>query len=485
MKILLTGANGYIGKRLLPLLIRQGHDVVALVRSPSRLKIAPEFLDHVEVYIGDLMVAGTLNELPKDIDAAYYLVHSMARHKKNFMEQEKRCAENFVKALEKTKVQQIIYLGGIANADQLSPHLLSRRNVEDILGSSEIPLTILRAGIIFGAGSASFEIIRDLVEKLPVMVAPKWVATKSQPIAVIDVLFYLTEVLGNRKCFNETFDIGGPDRMSYKEMLYRFAKLRGLKRYIIQVPVLTPKLSSYWLFFVTSTNFYLAQALVESLKCEAVCENERIQEIIPHKCLGFEEAMQLAFTKIEQNDVISSWKDAMSGSSLDPSLSQYFEIPKHGCLSDIEKVTFKRDPKDVIDRVWKIGGNNGWYYMDWAWEARGLLDLFFGGVGLRRGRTSPVDIHEGDSLDFWRVLVANKEAGRLLLYAEMKVPGEAWLEFKVNKHPSGGELVQTATFRPRGVLGRLYWYGLLPFHRLIFTGMATTIAQGSDDSRSA
>jgi len=431
MKVLLTGANGYIGKRLLPQLIRQGHTVVALVRSRSRLKIPEKFQPHVEVYEGDLLKPETLQNLPRDLDAAYYLVHSMARKQHDFTEQERHSAENFVAALKPTNARQIVYLGGIANAEELSPHLQSRRNVERILQGSGIPTTILRAGIILGAGSASFEIIRDLVEKLPIMVAPRWVATLSQPIAIVDVLYYLTHVLLNEKCYDQTFDIGGPEKMSYKEMMLRFAKLRGLKRHIIEVPVLTPKLSSYWLIFVTSTNFYLAQALVESLKCEAVCSESRIQEILPHKCLSFDEAVKLAFDKIEQNKVLSSWKDTMTGSALSPDLSPYFEIPKHGCLTDIERVPIAGNPDEVVDRIWKIGGKTGWYFMDWAWEIRGLIDILFGGVGLRRGRTDPMQIHQGDALDFWRVLAADREEGRLLLYAEMKVPGEAWLEFKV------------------------------------------------------
>ena len=477
MKVLLTGANGYIGKRLLPLLVRQGHKVVTLVRSPYRLTIPDEFQEQVEIYVGDLLKPETLKDLPKDIDAAYYLVHSMARKEKDFAKQEQRCAQNFVEMIKQTKIKQIVYLGGIANAEKLSSHLKSRKNVEDILIECEIPCTILRAGIIFGAGSASFEIIRDLVEKLPIMVAPRWVATQSQPIAIVDVLYYLSHVLLNEKCFNQTFDIGGPETMSYKEMLYRFAKLRRLKRYIIQVPVLTPKLSSYWLIFVTSTNFYLAQALVDSLKCEAVCSENRIQNILPHKSLTFDEAVKLAFSKIEQNDVLSSWKDAMSGSDLDPNLSRYFEIPKHGCLSDQEKVSFSGSVEDVVEKIWKIGGKTGWYYMDWAWKIRGFIDILFGGVGLRRGRTDSNNIHRGDSLDFWRVLVADRHQGRLLLYAEMKVPGEAWLEFNVDHENGGGILTQTATFRPRGILGRLYWYILLPFHKLIFTGMARQLAR--------
>lgn len=472
MKILLTGANGYIGTRLLLLLLHEGHEVAACVRSPYRFRIPEGFEDKIQIYAADLKDANSLDCLPKDIDVAFYLVHSMAHKNQNFMKEELLCAKNFVKALKKTKAKQIIYLGGISNAEKLSPHLQSRKNVENELMKCGIPYTILKAGIIFGSGSASFEIIRDLVEKLPIMIAPKWVSTLSQPIAIFDVLFYLTHAIGNEKCYNKIFDIGGPDKMSYKDMLYRFAKHRRLKRTIFVVPVLTPRLSSYWLYFVTSTNFYLAQALVDSLKCEAVCSENQIAEAIPHKCLSFDEAVERAFDKIEQNAVISSWKDSMSGSALTPDLTQYMQIPKHGCLTDVEQVSFGCPRENIVEAVWNIGGKKGWHYMNWAWSLRGFIDQLFGGVGLRRGRTNPVKIRRGDSLDFWRVLVADRDEGRLLLYAEMKLPGEAWLEFKVGEK----ELTQTATFRPKGLLGRLYWYVLLPFHRLIFKGMARNIA---------
>jgi uncharacterized protein YbjT (DUF2867 family) len=291
MKILLTGANGYIGTRLLPRLIDEGHEIYALVRSRSRIEIPEKFQSQLHVIEADLLNPSSLLKIPADIDAAYYLVHSMS-YSQNFSELEAASAKNFVSRLENTQAKQIIYLSGLSNEAHLSRHLTSRKRVGEILKMGKIPVTILMAGIIIGSGSASFEIIRDLVEKLPIMVAPKWLKQLTQPIAISDVLAYLTLVLGNPACFGQSFEIGGPDVMSYKELLLNFAKMRGLKRKIFTVPVLTPRLSSYWLFFVTSTSFSLARFLVESLINNAVCKENRIQKLFPRKLLSYEEALQ-------------------------------------------------------------------------------------------------------------------------------------------------------------------------------------------------
>lgn len=477
MKILLTGANGYIGVRLLPVLVEEGHEVVAIVRSASRLSLPKHLYGKITIVEGDLLKPESLDVIPHDIDVAYYLVHSMGTQSSGFSELEKECAENFNQAIQRTNAKQIIYLSGLSQGEELSEHMSSRHRVEDILRSSTIPVTILRAGIIIGSGSASFEIIRDLVEKLPVMIAPRWVYSRCQPIAIADVIFYLQSVMGLAETYGQTFEIGGPDKLTYREMLLDFAKIRGLKRFILPVPVLTPYLSSLWLFFITSTNFSIAKALVKSLKSDAVCKEERIKELIPHKCYDYETAIRRAFVKIEQNAVVSSWKDAMIRSKLQPELSEYLEVPKFGCLSETCDLTFSTSKDKVLQRLWSIGGMNGWFYMDWAWTIRGWLDRIFGGVGLRRGRTDPVRIHAGDALDFWRVLVADKEEGHLLLYAEMRVPGEAWLEWKVTGDENGTRIIQTATFRPIGLLGRLYWYGLFPVHKFIFYGMCANIGK--------
>lgn len=478
MKILLTGANGYIGTRLLPLLAENGHEIYALVRSRFRIEIPDKFRSQIHIIEGDLLVPASLAKIPNDIDAAYYLVHSMTYSKK-FSELETASAKNFKERIEKTNAKQIIYLSGLSNENQLSRHLTSRKRVGEILREGKIPVTILMAGIIIGSGSASFEIIRDLVEKLPVMIAPKWLKNLTQPIAVRDVLSYLTLVLGDPSCFNQSFEIGGPDVLSYKQLLLKFAKVRGLKRWIIPVPVLTPRLSSLWLYFVTSTSFSLARSLVDSLTNNAICKENRIQTLFPKQLLTYKEAVQLSFTRIEEDWVPSSWKDSMSGSSLNPDLSSYIRVPRHGTLTDRQTVPFSCPVDEVQLRIWSLGGDKGWLTMNWAWSLRGFLDKLVGGIGLRRGRTHRTHLKTGDALDFWRVLLADEKKRRLLLYAEMKLPGEGWLEFEViPNEKGGGTLQQTVTFRPNGLWGRCYWYGLYPFHILIFKKLAKALANG-------
>jgi uncharacterized protein YbjT (DUF2867 family) len=438
-----------------------------------------KFQSQFHVIEADLLNPSSLLKIPTDIDAAYYLVHSMSYSQK-FAELETTSAKNFVERLDQTNAKQIIYLSGLANEANLSRHLTSRKQVGELLKSGKVPVTIVMAGIIIGSGSASFEIIRDLVEKLPIMIAPKWLKQLTQPIAVRDVLAYLTLVLGNPACFNESFEIGGPDVMSYKELLLNFAKMRGLKRKIFTVPFLTPRLSSYWLFFITSTSFSLARFLVDSLINNAVCKENRIQKIFPRKLLTYEEALQIAFTRIEEDWVPSSWKDTLSGSSLNPDLSIYVHVPRFGILKDQRMVRFSCSPEEVQKRVWSLGGSEGWHAMNWAWKFRGFIDRLVGGIGLRRGRTHSTRLRVGDALDFWRVLLADEKNRRLLLYAEMKLPGEAWLEFEIIPHKTepGGILRQTATFRPNGIWGRFYWYSLYPFHAFIFGPMAKHIAKG-------
>lgn len=474
MKVLLTGANGYIGRRLLLRLLEQNHSVICLVRSAKRIHIPDHFINSVQLLEADLLNPKSLEKIPNDLDAAYYLVHSMSTSAGKFSELEAESATNFKDCLSKTKTKQIIYLSGLVNEKNLSKHLSSRKNVEIILRQGRVPVTTLMAGIIIGSGSASFEIIRDLVEKLPVMIAPKWTKNLTQPIAIRDVLDYLILVLGHDKCIDQRFEIGGPDVMSYKELLLKFAEIRELKRWIITVPVLTPKLSSYWLYFITSASFFLAQSLVESLKNNAICKENEIQKIFPEKTtFNFETSVRRAFERLEQDRVPSSWKDAVGGSPLGADFTIYLKVPEHGVFVDVQKISFKQSENVIEDRIWSLGGETGWLYWNWAWHLRGFIDKIFGGTGLRRGRTSPHLLKEGDALDFWRVLVADRTRHRLLLYAEMKLPGEAWLELKLERQT----LIQTATFRPQGVWGRLYWYLLLPFHNFIFRGLAKAICK--------
>ncbi|TVR41906.1 MAG: SDR family oxidoreductase [Bacteroidia bacterium] len=474
MKILLTGATGYIGKRLLPVLVDQGHVVVCSVRDKNKFHPERSVRDKIQIIENDLTKKESLDNIPKDIDFAYYLVHSMAATKK-YEELEKQSAINFREALNKTNVRQVIYLSGIVNSQTLSRHLKSRKNVETELAKGTYSLTTVRAGIIIGSGSASFEIIRDLVEKLPVMIAPQWLKTKCQPIGITDVIKILTGVLNNKKTFNKSFDIGGDEVLTYKEMLLQFASVRGLKRYIRTVPVMTPRLSSYWLYFVTSTSYKLATSLVDSMKVEVVASDNEILELLGIKPLSYKESIQRAFKKIEQNSIVSSWKDSTVSGRLEYKISDYIKVPEFGCFKDIQRRDIEHIPS-CKNKIWRIGGETGWYYANWLWEVRGFLDKVFGGVGLRRGRTNPVNIQAGDTLDFWRVLYADKEEGRLLLFAEMKLPGEAWLEFQIED----GYLVQTATFRPKGLLGRLYWLSVFPFHRFIFRGLITELT-GKDN----
>lgn len=472
MKILLTGANGYIGMRLLPNLLEMGHEVVCAVRDEKRLSVDAKTRAKIDVVEIDFLDDTKDQQLPKDIDAAYYLIHSMASSVTDFDEKEAIAAKNFNALLANTHCKQVIYLSGIVNDKQLSKHLSSRKNVEDILYQGPFQLTVLRAGIIVGSGSSSFEIIRDLCEKLPVMITPKWVLTKTQPIAIRDVILFLTKVLGNTETYGQSFDIGGPDVLTYKDMLHRYAKVRGFKNWIFTVPVMTPKLSSYWLYFVTSTSYKLAVNLVDSMKMEVVARDNRLQKMLGIHPHTYEEAIEMAFKKIEQNLVVSSWKDSIASGQIKDDLENYIQVPKYGVLQDKKTLPIS-DEAAVLENIWRIGGETGWYYGNWLWKFRGFLDKLVGGPGLRRGRTHPDKLNPGDALDFWRVLLADKKAKRLLLFAEMRTPGEAWLEFKI----LDGILYQTATFRPKGLLGRLYWYSVLPFHLFIFGGMIRNLAK--------
>ncbi len=472
MKILLTGATGYIAQRLIPVLLSQGHEVICCVRDRNRFNTGKYRTLALSVIEVDFLRKESLTKIPVDIDAAYYLIHSMSTLTGDFKKMEEIAAINFKDYFQQTKIKQVIYLSGIVNEEQLSDHLASRKNVEEVLSSGSFALTTLRAGIIIGSGSASFEIIRDLVEKLPFMIAPRWLNTRSQPIAIGNVIEFLSGVLGNENTFNHSYDIGGPDILTYKQMLLRFARVRGLKRTIGIVPVMSPKLSSYWLYFITSTSYTLAQNLVDSMKVEVICRENNLKEMLGITPVNYEEAIREAFTNMEMNLVLSSWKDALTSRTLNDGISSHAEVPVHGCYLDYRKLRIDNSEK-TLNKIWSIGGRNGWYYGNWLWGIRGFIDKLFGGVGLRRGRKNQTEISPGDALDFWRVLVADKAEKRLLLFAEMKLPGEAWLEFRID---SNNILHQTATFRPLGLWGRLYWYSMKPFHSFIFKGMLRNIA---------
>ena len=472
MNILITGTTGYIAKRLIPLLLKKGHSLICCVRDLKRIPENLKAHTNIEFIKIDFLSVEDITIEHYKIDTAYYLIHSMSTNSDDFDKLESLCATNFKKIVEKSSCKQVIYLSGIVNDSSLSKHLTSRYQVEKILDSDIYSLTVLRAGIIVGSGSASFEIIRDLVEKLPIMVAPKWLNTKTHPIAIRDVLSYLTNVLLDERLYNTSCDIYGPEVLTYKQMLLRFSEARGLKRYIITLPVLSPKLSSYWLYFVTSTSFKLASSLVDSMKVEVIGKRSNINQIVKIKPLTYKEAVNNAFRSIEQNSVLSSWKDAVSSGIINKELSPYINIPKYGCFKDIRSNKIVNE-ENTINKIWSIGGHNGWLKYNFLWKLRGLIDKLFGGVGLRRGRRHPSELSVGDSLDFWRVIYTNKEEKRLLLIAEMKLPGEAWLEFKIVKDT----LYQRAVFRPKGISGRLYWLAVLPFHSFVFKGMVNELTK--------
>lgn len=470
MKILITGTTGYISLRLIPVLLQNNVELICCVRdihrAPEEYKDNPQ-VSFIEV---DFLKPETLINIPKNIDAAYYLIHSMSSKATSFETLEATCAQHFKNYINKTKCKQVIYLSGIVNSNVLSKHLSSRKQVEDILASGTFALTTFRAGIIVGSGSASFEIIRDLVEKLPVMVTPKWLNTKTQPIGIADVISYLSKAVLRTDLYNNSYDITGNEILTYKEMLLQFANIRGLKRWIVTVPVMTPKLSSYWLYFVTSTSYPLAKSLVDSMKVEIIGKPSNINKLLDIKPIPYKTAVENAFKVIQQNTIVSSWKDAINTPELNDALGKHINLPNFGCFRDIRHANVI-DEEKTLNKIWAIGGSTGWYYGNFLWKLRGYIDLLFGGVGLRRGRTHATDIQTGDAVDFWRVIYANKQEKRLLLYAEMKTPGEAWLEFKIIKN----QLYQRAIFRPKGILGRMYWYAVLPFHGFIFKGMIDNI----------
>ncbi len=479
MHILLTGANGYIGMRLLPVLVEDGHEVTCVVRDKDRFRPAADILDKVHVIEFDFLHPenAVQNFRDKQFDVAYYLIHSLGDTSTTLKEYELRSAGCFVLVALLTQVKQIIYLSGISNEQNLSKHLTARKVVKDVFMRSGIAYTIFEAGIIVGSGSVSFEIIRSLTEKLPLMIVPRWLNSKCQPIAIRNVIYYLQHSAMNEKTFFKTFEIGGPEIFSYKQMLLGLAEVRGYKRLIISLPVLFPGLSAHWVYLSTSASFTIAKQLVQSMKNDVVCKEFSIREIIPQYLIPYKEAIKMAFERIEQNMVVSSWTDSASSSLRHLDISQFIEVPVNGCFKDRRWTEIpKNQIEEVAKRFFSIGGEHGWYYADMLWRMRGMLDRFMGGVGLSRGRRSKVDIEAGDTIDFWRVILADRKNHRLLLFAEMKLPGEAWLEFAIVNNENRSILKQTATFRPKGIMGRNYWYAMLPFHYFIFRNMLKRIA---------
>jgi len=468
-RILLTGANGYIGRRLKHALITK-NDIQLRLMVRNAASLSPSIQEHTEIVTADVLNPDTLDNALKGIDVAYYLIHGLNHG--NFREIDKRSAQNFVEACIRQNVKTIIYLGGLGDKKTGSEHLLSRIETGEILSSypDKVRCIWFRAGVIIGSGSASFEIIRHLVQKLPIMITPKWVRTPITPISVDDVISYLVSAIDLPETSNLMIDIG-EETMSYGDLMLRVASAMGLKRYLFPVNVLTPKLSSYWLALFTPVPYSVASSLIEGLKSEVTLTNNLRHDYFAIQPHTLEESVIQAIREIESNQVLSRWSDSGSG---------VWEIDHSHDIADalfmdrriIELGTLSA--QSVFKSFCSIGGKNGWFGYDWLWNIRGFIDKLFKGAGINRGRRDPTTLRIGDSVDFWKVvdLVENE---RLLLFAQMKLPGKAWLEFKIHD----GKLIQSAYFYPYGIAGRLYWYILIPLHYLIFTNMAHTILKRS------
>lgn len=478
--IAVLGATGYIGGRLVPALLERGWRVRAVGRNPEKLRCRP-FATHpdVELAKADVLDRPALTEALRGCFAAYYLVHSMLPGVKDFKDRDRQAALAMRDAAADAGIGRIIYLGGLGDQDgDLSPHLKSRMEVGEILGGGPAPLTWLRAAMIMGSGSASFEILRYLVERLPVMVTPSWVKSLSQPIAVSNVIDYLAGCLDVPETSGRIFDIGGPDILSYRELFDVYARVAGLrKRIVIPVPVLTPRLSSYWIQMVTPVPASLARPLAEGLRNKVVCRENSIRDLIPTRLLTAEEAIARALDLTVRSEVATCWSDA--GSLRVPEWIDCGDAPYAGgtVLESAHTLTLGATPARVWYVLTRLGGKEGWMYGDWLWKLRGLADKFIGGTGLRRGRRHPSELRVGDALDFWRVL-AVEDNRQLRLLAEMKVPGEALLQFDIDElGPGRIALTLRARFLPRGLWGIMYWYALAPVHAPLFRGMLTALAR--------
>ncbi len=478
--ILVTGATGYIGGRLVPRLLQTGYRVRAMARNPAKLR-ARSWAAHpqIELVQADVLDGESLARAAQGCAAAYYLVHSMNPQASDFAASDLRAAENMVMAAEAGGLEQIVYLSGLGEENQdLSRHLRSRTEVAQRLRQGTVPVTVLRAAMIIGSGSASFEILRYLVDRLPVMVTPRWVDTPCQPIGVRNVLAYLIGCLEVAATIGGTFDIGQPEILTYRRLMEIYAEEAGLRpRLVIPVPVLTPRLSSYWIHLITPVPAALARPLAEGLRNEVVCRDESIRELIPQELLDPRQAIRLALEKLRRQEVESSWTDAGPLPPAEWSLEHDPGWAGGTLYEDRRRVVVQAPPEEVWQAVIRLGGQTGWYYADWLWRLRGFIDRLLGGVGLSRGRRDAREVLPGDALDFWRVVTV-ESCQRLLLVAEMKLPGQATLEFVLrDQGREGTELRQVARFMPRGLAGIVYWYLVTPFHRLVFQGMLKGIAQ--------
>ncbi len=477
-RILVTGATGYIGGRLVPLLLERGYQVRCLVRDPQRLQGRP-WQTRVEIVSGDVLKPDSLSTAMQGIDCAYYLVHSMGSGQ-DFHERDLQAARNFSQAAKSAGVKRLIYLGGLAKEDAtLSKHLRSRQETGHALREAGVPVTEFRAAVIVGSGSLSFEMIRYLTERVPVMITPKWVYTRTQPIGVKAVLQYLAACLETPASIGKVIEIGGGKVVTYGEMMTIYAEVRGLKRWMVPVPVLTPRLSSYWVNIVTPIPAAIARPLIDGLRNENIVHDQSAKTLFPQIQPGdYRQAVEQALANLEASQVETAWSDALSTSQ--GQIPPLVLTTQEGMILERRQRLVKAKPEAVFKVISGLGGKRGWLYMNWAWEVRGWMDRIVGGVGLRRGRRDPDELRVGDALDFWRV--ENLEPNEmLLLRAEMIVPGKAWLQFQVQPEADGhSKLTQTAFFAPKGLLGFLYWYALYPIHQFIFSGMINKVADNAE-----
>lgn len=471
-RILVTGATGYVGGRLLHALEARGARVRCLARRPDFLR--PRVAPTTEIVAGDVLEPVSLRAALRGVDVAYYLVHSMGSTG-DFEVEDRRAASGFAAAAREAGVARIVYLGGLGSGDALSPHLASRQEVGRILRASGIPCIEIRASIVIGSGSLSFEMIRALVERLPVLVMPRWTRVLAQPIAIEDVIGYLLAALEMPLAQSVVYEIGGADRTSYRDIMREYARQRGLRRAFLSVPVLTPRLSSLWLGFVTPIYARVGRNLIEGVRNETVVSDDRALRDFPIRPRGMAEAIARALENEDREFAETRWTDALS--SLGP-VSSWGGVRFRSRLVDSRSIRVSAPPAEAFAPIRRIGGATGWYFADVLWQARGFLDLLVGGAGLRRGRRDPDHVAPGDVIDFWRVEAFEPDR-RLRLFAEMRLPGRAWLEFEVDGDATGSTIRQTAIFDPSGLLGSLYWYAIWPLHVAVFRGMLRGISRAT------
>jgi uncharacterized protein YbjT (DUF2867 family) len=477
--VLVTGATGYIGGRLVPRLLAAGLRVRCFVRDPGRLQ-GRSWLSQVEVVRGDCLQAETLVPAMQGVEVAYYMVHSMAAGR-DFEHRDVQAARQFGRAAREAAVKRIIYLGGLGDPQSaLSDHLRSRQETGRVLGEGGVPVTEFRAAVIVGSGSLSFELVRYLTERLPVMICPRWLYTRAQPIAVANVLDYLRAALDAPASTGQLLEIGGADVLTYGDMLRGYARVRGLRRWLVPVPVLTPRLSSYWVHWVTPVPAVIAGPLIQGLRNDVVVRNDAARGLFPDiQPVGYDAAVREALQNLETGHVETTWTDALASSLGDE--TPVLLRTQEGLIMERRVRTVRASAERVYGEFTQLGGDTGWLFFDWAWQVRGWADRFLGGVGLRRGRRDAREVRVGDAVDFWRV--ERVEPGRALrLRAEMKVPGRAWLEFQVEPQEDGGaRLSQTALFAPRGLWGLVYWYLLYPIHAVIFSGLVRRLGERAEE----